>query len=358
MKLLRFLGVMAAAWLSGLTQAQHPGPLTASVGVSPATAMRIVRIKREMESLDGSSAAKYFDLGEELAEIQGSFADAKVAQALLVHAFELDRTASRNSGKDVTRDEDRPPLAASACVLLTKVSAARDQEWLLSVAAAVDSRYAGLARDVDLTNLSPTVALQVATVLGAVRAGDGITARNLLAKPDVIATLTRYERLLTGGQPGGAKRIIDAASKWPCAHCNNERYIVKGRTPSSPGEAKVCAVCRGRPGIVLSEFELVNQLRLESRLLSGIQSSWSAIVTADGDTPLRDPDPKGLARALGVDLSRPLFRDGVWMNREERNSGKSGSEILQARTPKGQPALIAPNYSPARKDSEVPDQPK
>jgi hypothetical protein len=297
-----------------------------------------------------------------MAEIQGSYTDAKLAQALLVHAFELDRTTGKAAGKATGKvnlnDDERPALAASACVLLTKVSAARDQEWLLSVAAAVDSRYAGLARDVDMSNLSPTVALQVATVLGAVRSGDGITARNLLAKPDVIATLTRFERLLTGGAPGGAKRIIDAATKWPCSHCNNERYIVKGRTPSSPGEAKVCAVCRGRPGIVLSELELVNQLRLESRLLSGIQSSWSAIVTADGDSPLRDPDPKGLARALGVDLTRPLFRDGVWMNREELNSGKSGAEILQARTPKGQPALIAPNYSQTPKDSQVPNQPK
>lgn len=335
-----------------VARAQVSAPATTSVSVGTLT--RIAEIKREMESLDGSTAQKYFDLGEELAEIHATYADARLAQAMLVHAFELDRVSGRRDASG----EQKPGLAASACVLLTKVSSARDQEWLLSVAAAVDSRYAGLAQGADMSGVSETLALQVATVLGAVRAGDGVTARNLLAKPEVKATLTRYERLLTGGAPGGAARIIDAADKWPCSHCNNERYIVKARTPSAAGEAKVCAVCRGRPGLALSEFELVNQLRLESRLLSGIQSSWSAIVTADGDSPLRDPDPRALARAMGVDVTRPLFRDGVWMNREEMNSGKSGAEIQQARQPKKQPSLIAPNYSQPRRDSEVPDQPK
>lgn len=346
------LASVLAAMVSVAALGQVAQP--SGAGVSVATANRIAEIKREMETLDGSSAQRYFDLGEELAEIHGSFADARLAQAMLVHAFELDRV----SGKRDAGGEQKPALAASACVLLTKVSSARDQGWLLSVAAAMDNRYAGMAQSADLSGVSESLALQVATVLGAVRAGDGVTARNLLGKPDVKATLVRYERLLTGGPPGGATRIIDAADKWPCSHCNNERYIVKARTPGAAGEAKVCAVCRGRPGLALSEFELVNQLRLESRLLSGIQSSWSAIVTADGDSPLRDPDPKGLARVLGVDVTRPLFRDGVWMNREEKNSGKSGAEILQARQPKRQPSPITPNYSQPRKDSEVPDQPK
>lgn len=321
---------------------------------TPATVTRIAEIKREMESLDGSSAQRYFDLGEELAEIHVTYAEAKLAQSLLVHAFELDRVVSRTD----RNLEQGAALAPAACVLLTKVSPPRDREWLMSVAAAVDNRYASMAKDVDTSSVSPVVALQVANLLGAVRAGDGITARGLLAKPEVLPTLTRFERLLSGGQPGGASRIVDAAGKWPCSHCKNDRYLLKARTPTAAGEARLCPVCKGRPGMVLSENELIHQLRLESRLLSGIQSSWSAIITADGDTPLRDPDPKGLARSLGVDLTRPLFRDGVWMNQAEKSSGRPGAEILQARQPKGQPSLIAPNYTVPRPDSGSPNQPK
>lgn len=328
------------AWQPARSATPPPAPL---VSVSPANQARINQIKMEMESLDGGSAQRYFDLGEELAAMHATFADARLAQGLLVHAFELDRLAS---GKD-RQGAERAALAPAACLLLTSVSPARDREWLLSVATVLDSRYGAMVRDVDAAGVSSATALQVATLLGAVRAGDGVTARGLLAKPEVLATLTKYERVMTGGQPGGAARIVDAAGRWPCSHCGNDRYIIKPKSPSAPAEARLCPVCRGRPGLILGEADLINQLRLESRLLSGIQSSWSAIVTADGDTPLRDPDPKGLARALGVDVTRPLFRDGVWMNQAEKNSGKSGAEILQARQPKSQPVLSVPNYSPA-----------
>jgi hypothetical protein len=335
MNLLTRLAVITAC-SSALAFQPSKGVSASSAPPTLATVARINEIKIEMQSLDGSNAQRYFDLGEELAEIHVTFADAKLAQALLVHAFELDRLAPRST-------DQRVALAPAACVLLTKVSPARDREWLLSVAATLDNRYAAMAKDGDVSSVSPTVALQVASLLGAVRAGDGVTARGLAGKPGVVATLNKYERLLTGGQPGGASRIVDAAGRWPCSNCLNERYIVKAKTPAAAAEARVCPVCKGRPGLALTETELINQLRLESRLLSGIQSSWSAIVMADGDTPLRDPDPKGLARALGVDLARPFFRDGVWMNQTEKNAGRTGAEILQGRQPRGQPSLITPN---------------
>ena len=54
------------------------------------------------------------------------------------------------------------------------------------------------------------------------------------------------------------------------------------------------------------------QLRLEARLLHGVQRSWAAQLAADHGLPLDDPDPDELSKVLGFDSHAFIFKDGGW----------------------------------------------
>lgn len=254
-----------------------------------------------LSALAPSNPRAYFELAEEVLDEGDSLADQRLAQMLFVLSYELDRRSNAPSN-----------LRASCCIALASIPVLeRDRGWLLALAGMIDPRTirAGAGRQVQA--LSAATAYEVATLLGHVRAGEGVQARALLSKEHVRRALQDYERLLSPvGAEGGAAVIENEAIRWPCTDCNSQRFV--RRPGSSPPEYRVCSACRGLPGPALKLEDFIAQLRLESRLLSGVHSSWSAQLAADDEAPLRDPEPDELARTYQIDAGRPYFRRGAW----------------------------------------------
>lgn len=252
-----------------------------------------------LEALSPEDPEPYLLLGEEVAAEAQSYEELKLAQRLYVLAFELDRPAGG-------------AIAASAALALADSSRlTRQSEWLAAMAAAIDPRYAQRDwNDVQPVAISPQTALDAATALGLVRSGHGRDARALLDRPEVFSLIRRYESALVSGAVGGAADALRReAERWPCPECGFER--ISRRIDGQAGYVP-CRVCGGNPGPRLSREELIRHLRLESRLLSGIQRSWAAQVATDGGAPLRDPEPEELAPTLGVDPARTIWRAGEW----------------------------------------------
>ena len=53
-------------------------------------------------------------------------------------------------------------------------------------------------------------------------------------------------------------------------------------------------------------------LELEAALLAGTERTWSSELAFGGGEPLIEVDPHRVAETLGVDPSRPYYRDGRW----------------------------------------------
>lgn len=252
-------------------------------------------LEDRLGALDPGTPEGYLELGEELAVDP---ARGRLAERLFVLAFELAR-----------RSPGRSDIAASACLALAD-GARGDEEraWLGATAALIDDRFAAAldGRRADEAVREQT-AYRAATVLGLVRAGEGRDARELLEEPAVRALIERYARLLPRGRSGDPMRTLEQqAEAWPCRECHNRRIVV------ASGSAELCPVCAGDPGPGLSEEQLVAHLRLEARLLAGIQRSWTAQLTVDLGRPLLDPDPEELAPRFGVDPAATVWRQGRW----------------------------------------------
>jgi hypothetical protein len=241
----------------------------------------------------------YYLLGEEVADVAVEESERVIARRLFLIAYT----------NWLERGENRK--AASACLALTTVvTSERDRSWLRAVAGSLDPREGSVTWDpASWTEIDPAVARQAATALGAVRSGDGILARQILADARVTRALERYGSLLQSA--GGLTRIQRDANIWPCPDCRNKRTI-RSRTSQDSGEI-VCGYCRGDPGPRLRDDEVVAHLRVESLLLSGDQNLWSAQLEVDGGSPLRDPAPAVVSHAFGIDPSQSLYRAGQWV---------------------------------------------
>lgn len=255
-----------------------------------------------LEKLDPARPMDYFRLGEEVADLYQTPADRRLAQQLFVLAFELDR-----------REGGAARLAGSACLALADLAGLeRDRKWLVALGRAVDPRFKKASQEAGMAGGSPADAYRAATVLGLVRSGEGVAAQQLLKEPGVRQLIQRYERLLSDVGDTGGLRVIEAeAARWPCSECANTRIVKKFGT--NPPEYRLCTNCQGHPGPRLTVDQLAAQLRFESRLLQGIQRSWSAQIVADGGEPLRDPEVSELADAMGVDPAAVYWRDGRWV---------------------------------------------
>lgn len=260
-------------------------------------------LAERLEGLDGSHAEAYFLLAEEVADEVRNADHVRLARQLYLHAYEIEREAG-----------GARPLAPSICLGLRSIDRIDDtRAWLAAMAGALDSRY----EEPDwATSPEPAAseagALKTATMLGLARAGLGSRALALRDDAEVRDALTRYGSMLGAA----AEAAIDAMIRaWPCPECRNERSVQ--RRTSQGVETRLCNTCLGNPGPKLSIDEYVAQLRFESRLLKGVQRSWSAQLAMDGGAPLLDADPDGLARALsaryGLQIERRRWRDGAWV---------------------------------------------
>lgn len=307
---LPILGGCVAVWCVADAAARQedpepPAPLDEDSLVGAAV---IVDLDRRLEELDPSDPRGYFLLGELVADEAQSRGDVLLARRLLVLGYELDRRSGFASG-----------VGPSACLALADLERIDEtRAWLRAMAGTIDPRYGTTDWNVPVGDgQDGPLAFRTATFLGLVRAGEGTRAVQILDDAQVRGMLERFG-LLIG--PNAVTRLETAVRNWPCPRCANRRYESVGG-PGGP-ETRLCSVCRGNPGPEMTHEEFVGHLAFESRLLHGIQRSWSAQVATDRGAPLPDPDPDTVAPALairyGFTLDRSVWRDGRWVVPEPR----------------------------------------
>ncbi|QOJ01429.1 MAG: hypothetical protein HRU70_13400 [Phycisphaeraceae bacterium] len=307
---MRGVAVVAAVALAGWVSAWSGESRETSAGPSQPGAGRALPaglrgLESRLTALTPERPEGYFEVAEDVMDRSRQPEARALARQLLALSLELERRRRGNAGSGV--------LGSSVCLALAELSVNDlDRRWYLAAAGVLDPTGAVSAwtRAPERATDRHTAYL-AATVVGNVRAGEGLHARQSLADPEVSAVLRRYQRLLSDiGAGGGVTNLEREADAWPCRECGNQR--VTRRTTRGQTEYRLCATCRGNPGPTLTRGELMAQLRLESWLLSGIHTSWSAHLTADLDEPLRDPDPSEIAAREGADASRPYWREGGW----------------------------------------------
>jgi hypothetical protein len=311
------LGLTALA--AAITLAQ-PGPAAAPpppphTPLKTAPAAAAIDWSPRLTKLTPNEPVAYFELAEEVAAEDRTMSGRTLARHLYVLAAHLPAAAAPSAAVAQGGAASSGPdwLPASACLGLAAIAdTEQDRRWLIAMAGTLSPEGAGSSqgRPIDGGGTHDATALQLATALGYVRAGDGRKAMKILNTPAVSALLARYEGLLNpGGLAGGADRVRSLAERHvPCPQCRNRRTI------RDADGVKLCPSCRGRPGPNLTVPELIGQLRLESLLLNGIQRSWAAQTVADGGAPMRELDVSVLLDVYDVDVRRSVWRDGQWID--------------------------------------------
>lgn len=319
-----FASILIALLLSSSTLAQdfappvqepepEPEPQPVEPEPEPAaqpmrTAMdRVPNLRTRLAELDASDAMVYIELAEEVSSETGSPQDRDLARHLYAVAYDLERNT-----------RSRPEVMAGACLGLASLEASDEgSAWLYAVAGLVDPRATrGEGAGVTTLAVSPEVAVAAANALGLARSGEGRRAGRIYEDEAVRQVFDRYGRLLGGsGGLSGLSRFERALRDWPDLECGGSRVVT--RRGEDGVETHLCPTCRGNPGPALSEQEFLDHLRFESRLLRGIHQSWGAQIAADGGAPLLDPDPDRVPELLlaryGVETTKRLWRDGVWV---------------------------------------------
>ncbi|HYF13508.1 MAG TPA: hypothetical protein VD971_00395 [Phycisphaerales bacterium] len=252
-----------------------------------------------LQSLSPANAEAYLLLGEEIADAAKTPADRRLAVEVLARGYALAR-----------REPNGSRVAVSACLALADLTRSRVERGRLQRAAVLlDPTVVAPWAAPDATTRPGTPEApeyQAAVYMGLVRAGAGAQARSLAKRPEVNAKLQSIDRLLLRLGVGGADSLQREAKRWPCPECGNARVSRR------PGEARLCANCKGVPGPNLSDTALVAQLRAETWLLGGDQGTWSAQLSLDDGAPLPVPDENAVFDLFGIDDARPYWRNGFW----------------------------------------------
>jgi len=244
----------------------------------------VLRLRERLQLLDPAEPLAYYRLAEEVAYEQPE--DVELARTLYVLAFELSR-----------RTDPRSPLGPSVCLALADLStSARERRWLRSLAQSMTGGGGAVLPITGGDNdINPAVAIELAEALGDFHAGEYRKALDAIDKDPRVRTAFERE---TETIPGGASRIEDELRSEPqCRRCRNRR-VIRGNEANT---WLLCPTCGGDPGPDLTDAELIDMLRVESTLLGGTSSTWSAQFVLDGGRPLRDIDPEELAPWFGVD---------------------------------------------------------
>jgi hypothetical protein len=237
-----------------------------------------------LEALDPQRPMEYFELAEEVADAATNDSQRELARTLFGLAGAL----------------DPDQLGRSACLALADLEAdANDRRRLLALGSLLrgpgggagggpaggggmltphDSGHAVAA--------DPAAALAVSESFSHYRRGEGQNALAALKQPGAMELLTANSRILRGG----IDRFIE--------DCNHFRG--GDRSPR------------------LDDADITRMLRFEAALLAGDQRDWSSDLVINQNQPLVEVDPDHLDRSLGVDLSRPLWRNGQWVGAEGR----------------------------------------
>jgi hypothetical protein len=263
---------------------------------------RIAGLETRLTALRPDTPEGYLLLGEEVMQEASTPDDRDLARHLLVVAL---------TQWTLRREASPPTVGASACRALAAMTDDPEiKRWLLALGASLSPEPAlEGATAAGAAPASDPNALQLATAMGLIRSGEGRKGERILERPGVAALLEDMDRIIQPGSGGGAARLRELARQYPwCPQCRNRRTV------RSAEGVHVCPACDGVPGPKMDQQELIDHLRAESVLLSGVQRSWAAQMVADGGAPLRDLDAGEVASVLRVDASKTVWRDGRWVS--------------------------------------------
>jgi hypothetical protein len=251
--------------------------LLASIVAAQTSARRTPgRWDARLEQLRPREPEQYLELAEEVYDAAANDADRDLARHLfaLAGALEPER------------------LGRSACLALADMEEnAQAKRRLQALAALLPGPGGGGGWGVwaggtlpnangGLTNWSSSAALAVTEALSYYRRGEGARAMTALKAPGADLLLQHFDRLL----PGGYQRFIED-----------------------------CKLYRSGSPPTLSLTDSIRVLRLEAAILSGGERSWSSELLLTGGQALIEVDPLNLTDSLNIDATRPLYRNGRWV---------------------------------------------
>ncbi len=228
-----------------------------------------------LEALTPRRPEQYFDLAEEVADAAGAGDEA--ALGLARHLFRLagvlDPDRLGRGACLALADLERDPAERRRLLALATLLNRRSGEpnWLPSQSSASDDDFAA--------------AVALADAFSHYRSGYGSRAEAALNAAAGARDLLRTHEHVVGGE----RRFLE-----------NLRAYRSGQSP------------------VRSRAEVIDMLRLEAALLAGEGRTWSGDLMLSRGRTLVEVDPERLAEALGVDASRPLYRQGRWVFAEGR----------------------------------------
>lgn len=252
------------AWTT-LHRANAPTSASASTIAPPAGVDWNVRL----EQLRPQEPERYLELAEEVEDAADSQSDRDLAKRLyaLAGALEPER------------------LGRSACLALAQMEEDEQLKRRLKALAALLPGVTGgvvMESSAIVTDWTPAAAAAAGEAMSYYRRGDGMRALAALKEPGSDALLQQFGRML----PGGYARFIED-----------------------------CKAYRGQQAPTLSSADVIRMLRFEASILSGRERSWANEALLTGAPALIEVDPMQLQESLGVDASRPLHRNGRWVER-------------------------------------------
>jgi hypothetical protein len=183
---------------------------------------------------------------------------------------------------------DSRRLGRSACLALADLEPNPQQKRrLLALAALLDPTGAAAASAAGVTakpaeTIDSAAALAVGEALSRYRRGQGPQALAALKKPGA----TELIEANAANIPGGLPRFLDECKQ------------MRGTRPQ------------------LSDADLNQLLRLELLLLAGTERTWTTeLRLRSKSSPLLEIDPDRLSETFSVDASRPIYRNGRWVER-------------------------------------------
>ncbi|HWB20908.1 MAG TPA: hypothetical protein VG711_11450, partial [Phycisphaerales bacterium] len=237
-------------------------------GEAAASVVKSSDFANRLNALNPAEPMKYFELAEEIADQAADEADLALARRLY--------------GLAAVLDPDK--LALSSCLALAQLAPAdAEKRRLLALASILNTsllQFPNLA--VSQEDIDPGAAFAVSQAIALYRAGEGPRALSALKAPGAEALLQSVSEYL----PGGINRF-----------------------------KQDCQLYRGQRAPALLPVEVDTLLKLEFALLSGTDRTWSSDLMLSKGIPLVEVDPNHLADTLGVDAERPIYRNGMWLER-------------------------------------------
>ena len=227
-------------------------------------------LESRLSELRPEEPMAYFELAEEIADA----AEEPEQRALARRLFALSGVLAPEQ------------LGRSACLALADMEEdEQNRRRLMALASLFGSDDLSQAVTEDwgaspIEKHTASAVLAVTEAMSHYRRGRGSQAMAALRKPGAMELLEECEDHL----PGGINRFMED-----------------------------CKLYRGRLRPNLSEDHQVRMLRFEIALLTGSDRPWSSELLYGRGRPLIEVDPLRLEEAFGVDGSRPIHRDGKWV---------------------------------------------